>query len=125
MILIKNNIGLRRRRQSLFDVVSSQIGRAFQRGESNSSLSVPSHVNSPSSTAKHDDVFQPFIASENEDPIVSTSVNPSPLRCSEHTIKISSHTEPHIYGRQSSQTPQERTWRVGSICFGGELITKT
>ena len=125
-ILINNNLGARKRRQSLFDIVSCQIGRAFQRRESELSLS-PTH-NSPnylSKDAMNEDVLRPLTAGENEPQIVPSSCSSISPTSAGDTCKNTSRNELPIHETQSTQTPQPRTWRVGSFCFGGEFFTTT
>ena len=126
MSLINNNLGGGPRRQSLFDIVSWQIGRAFQRSNSRTSLS-PEH-RSPTSPVKPKMIegdLQRFVICRNERQSVSSSLKSIPRTPSGDTNKISFNTEPQVYERQSSQASQGRTWRVGSVCFGGESKTTT
>ena len=121
LFLINDNLGGGPRRQSLFDIVSWQIGRAFQRSNSRTSLS-PEH-RSPTSPVKPkliEDDLQRFVICRNERQSVSSSLKSIPRAPSGDTNKISFNTEPQVYERQGSQTSQGRTWRIGSVCIGGE-----
>ena len=117
MVLINDKLGGGPRRQSLFDIVSWQIGKAFQRRDSRTSLSP--EEKSPTSPVKPDlmeDDLQRFVICRNER---QKSVS-SPRLPSGDSNKISLKTEPQVYDRQSSQTSQGRNWRIGSVSFGGE-----
>lgn len=126
MTLINANLGGGPRRQSLFDIVSWQLGKAFQRSNSRTSLS-PEH-RSPTSPVKpkmNEDDLQRFVICRNDRQSVSSSLKSIPRTPSGDTNKISFNTEPQVCERQSSQNSQGRTWRVGSISFGGESNTTT
>ena len=110
------------RRQSLFDIVSWQIGKAFQRRDSRSSLS-PEHkaATSPEKNQTlNDSNLQRFVITKNERQPVSSSLKTIPRTPSGDTSKISMNTEKQSFERQTSQPPQLRNWRIGSVSFGGE-----
>ena len=125
-IFIHDTAGAGPRRQSLFDIVSMQIGKAFQRRDSRSSLSPENR--SPTSPVKPkvgEEDLQRFVICRNERQSVSSSLKNIARTPSGETNKISFNTEPQVYERQGSQHSQGRTWRVGSITFGGESYNTT
>ena len=121
--MITNELGGGPRRQSLFDIVTWQIGKAFQRRDSQSSLS-PEHKSptSPNTPRLNEEDLQRFVVDRKErvHP-VSSSLKSIPRNDpTEDVNKASPKVGINTFERQSSQASQGRNWRVGSVCFGGE-----
>ena len=111
-----DKIGGRQRRQSLFDMVSLQIGKAFQRSHSSSSLS-PEHK-SPKSIVKSNIIendLQRFVICKNERQSGSPIIKAVPSTPSEDIDKSPLYTGGHLL-----QPTLYRRWRAGSVGFGGE-----
>ena len=111
-----DKIGGRPRRQSLFDMVSLQIGKAFQRSHSSSSLS-PEHK-SPKSIVKSNIIendLQRFVICKNERQSGSPIIKAVPSTPSEDIDKSPLSTGGHLF-----QPLLYRRWRAGSVGFGGE-----
>ena len=123
VFMITNKLGGGARRQSLFDIVTMQMGKVFQRRDSQSSLS-PEHKSptSPNTPKLTDEDLQRFVIDRKEriQPVSSSLKSIPRPDPTEDIIKSSSKAGTNVYDRQSSQVPQGRNWRVGSVCFGGE-----
>ena len=121
--MINDKLGGGGRRQSLFDIVTWQIGKAFQRRDSRSSLS-PEHKSptSPNMPRSNEVDLQRFVIDRKEhfQPVSSSLKSIPRTEPSEDGNKQSSNVGTNAYERQSSQATQARSWRVGSVCFGGE-----
>ena len=118
-----NELGGGARRQSLFDIVTWQLGKAFQRRDSRSSLS-PEHKSptSPNTPRLNEDELQRFVVDRKEhlQPVSSSLKSIPRTEVTEDANKSSSNVASIIFERQNSQASQGRNWRVGSVCFGGE-----
>ena len=111
-----DKIGGRQRRQSLFDMVSLQIGKAFQRSHSSSSLS-PEHK-SPKSIVKSNIIendLQRLVICKTERQSGSPIIKAVPSTPSEDIDKSPLYTGGHLL-----QPTLYRRWRAGSVGFGGE-----
>ena len=121
--MINDKLGRGARRQSLFDIVTWQIGKAFQRRDSRSSLS-PEHKSptSPNIPRPNEDDLQRFVIDRKEyfQPVSSSLKSIPRTETPEDANKQSLNVGTNTYERQGSQVPQARNWRVGSVCFGGE-----